>query len=254
MTAPRSLVCIMPDLFFSVRVETLARRHHLDVVYPSDVGAFVAAVAQASMALIDSGATELPWPEWVAAAKADAAARATPILAFGSHVDRALRDRALEAGVDRYLARDNFVKGLHEIIARAARDATDDPCSEPLPDGARRGIEQFNRGEYFEQHETLELVWRAEDRAVRDVYRGILQVGLACFQIERRNAAGARKMLERALRWLEPFRPACQGVDVERLVRESREAYDEIMRLGPERIGEFDRSKLMRVRLLPDRP
>jgi len=250
MTAQRSLVCIVPDLFFSARIADLARRHGVRVVYPRDLAAFKAALADASLALIDSGTADLPWAEWVAEAKSDPATRPTPILAFGSHVDTALRKRALAAGVDRYLARSNFVDGLHEIIARAARAVTDNPCGEPLPEGGVRGIEEFNAGKYFEQHETLERVWRAETRQVRDLYRGILQIGVAYLQIERGNAPGALKMFARAFRWLEAFRPACQGVDVERLLREAQAVRDEIARLGPERIGEFDGTAFPRVHLL----
>jgi len=33
------------------------------------------------------------------------------------------------------------------------------------------GIAQFNRGEYFKQHETLEILWRAEARPVRGSIR-----------------------------------------------------------------------------------
>ena len=252
MSSRRSIVCIVPDLFFAVKIENLARQHGVAVVSPRDLPTFKSMLAEASLALIDSGTTDLPWVEWVMAAKSDPATRPTPVIAFGSHVDRALRERALAAGVDRYLARSNFVQGLPEIIARAARDITGDPCGEPLPAGALRGIEEFNTGKYFEQHETLELVWRAETRRVRDLYRGILQIGVALLQIERGNASGALKMFERAFRWLEPFRPTCQGVDVERLVQEARTVCDEIARLGPGRVGEFDSSTFPHVHLLAE--
>ncbi len=252
MSPRRSIVCIVPDLFFAVKIENLARQHGLAVVSPRDLAAFKSMLAEASLALIDSGTTDLPWTEWVMAAKSDPATRPTPIIAFGSHVDRARRDRALAAGVDRYLARSNFVDGLPEIIARAARDITDDPCGEPLPEGALRGIEEFNTGQYFEQHETLERVWRAETRPVRDLYRGILQIGVALLQIERGNAPGALKVFERAFRWLEPFRPTCQGVDVERLLREARAIYNEVTRLGPDRIGRLDLSTFPHVHVLSE--
>jgi hypothetical protein len=250
MTSPRLIVCIVPDLFFAVRIEDLARRQGAAVAYPRDLADFKSMLTNAALALIDSGARDVPWLEWVRAAKSDPATRLAPIVAFGSHVDAALRDRALAAGVDRYLARSTFVAGLPEIIARAARPVADDACREPLPEGARRGVEEFNAGQYFEQHETLELVWRAEHRPVRDLYRGILQVGVALLHIERGNAPGALKMFERAGRWLEPFRPACQGVDVERLLRESRAVYEEVKRLGSKRLGELDLSLLPRVYLL----
>ncbi|HJW83240.1 MAG TPA: DUF309 domain-containing protein [Anaerolineae bacterium] len=250
MTPRRSIVCIVPDLFFAVKIENLARDRGLAVRQPRDLAAFKSALSDAALVLIDAGTQHLPWAEWVAAAKSEPLTQRVPILAFGSHVDATLRSRALSAGADRYLARSSFVEGLPEIIARAARDVRADPCGEPLPDSVQRGIEEFNAGQYFEQHETLELVWRAEDRAVRDLYRGILQIGLAFLQIERGNAAGAIKMFERAFRWLEPFRPACQGVDVERLVRESREVYAEVQRLGARRIREIDSSAFPHVHLL----
>ena len=34
----------------------------------------------------------------------------------------------------------------------------------------------------FEQHETLELLWRAERRDIRYLYQGILQIGVAFHQ------------------------------------------------------------------------
>jgi hypothetical protein len=253
MITQRSIVCIVPDLLFAVQIENLARRHGLVVVAPADAQAFRTALARASLALIDAGTADRPWAEWVSAAKADPATRGTPIIAFGSHVNRALRERALEAGVDRYMARSNFVGALPEIIARAAREITDDACGEPLPDGALRGIHEFNEGKYFEQHETLERVWRAETRPVRDLYQGILQIGVALLQIERGNAPGTIKTFERAFRWLEPFRPSCQGIDVERLLRESHIVYKQVKRLGAERIGEISRSSYPHVHLL-DKP
>ncbi|HLF29346.1 MAG TPA: DUF309 domain-containing protein [Anaerolineae bacterium] len=250
MTAPHSIVGIVPDLFFAVKIEDLARQHGLAWVYPTDLPSFLSALTEAALALVDSGAQDVPWAEWVSAAKSDPATRSVPIIAFGSHIDQARRKQALAAGVDRYLARSNFVAGLPEIIARAARIVTGDPCGEPLPEGARRGIEEFDAGQYFEQHETLELVWRAETRRVRELYRGILQIGIALLQIERGNARGALKMFERGFRWLAPFQPVCQGVDVERLVREARAVYAEVKRLGPARIPEIDRSMFPRVHLL----
>ena len=138
------------------------------------------------------------------------------------------------------MARSNFVEGLPEIIAAAVRETTDDPCREPLPEGVIRGLEEFNAGQYFEQHETLELVWRAEIRPIRELYRGVLQIGVGCLQIERGNAVGALKMIDRAVRWLQPFRPACQTIDVDRLLADTARLRNEIERAGldqPERVN-----------------
>ena len=49
-------------------------------------------------------------------------------------------------------------------------------CHELPPPQLLEGVEQFNRGKYFEQHETLEVLWRVETRPVRRLYQGIFQI------------------------------------------------------------------------------
>src|ERR1700738_1237829 len=113
-------------------------------------------------------------------------------------------------------------------------------CDDPPPPQLLEGIEQFNRGEFFEQHETLELLWRAEPRDVRRLYQGILQIGVAFHHLRRRNHHGAVYMLTRGARYLAPFAPRCQGVDVEALLKDAAAALTEVERLGPDRLADFD--------------
>jgi predicted metal-dependent hydrolase len=120
-------------------------------------------------------------------------------------------------------------------------------CAGSLPSRVMRGIEEFNRGEFFEQHESLEAAWRAEPRPVRELYQGILQVGVACYQIERGNLPGALKMFERGLRRLRQFAPECLSIDVSRLIADAERVRDEAQQLGPERLNELDRSLFPRI-------
>jgi hypothetical protein len=217
-----AIVSLVSNLIFATRIEDAIQAAGGISVTPVDLDTLQQAViAGARLIIIDAGAQEFNWPNWVHALKGDPATDRTPIIAFGSHVDAAMRQQALEAGVDRYLARSNFFDGLPEFIANALRDRTDNPCSEPLPAGVIHGLEEFNAGQFFEQHETLELVWRAELRPIRNLYRGILQIGVACLQIERGNPRGALKLIDRGTRWLQPFRPNCQGVEVDRLLEDT---------------------------------
>ena len=249
MSTQRHIVMVVPNLMFATRIEDAARAAGAAVFSPIDQAAFLSALRDgARLAIIDAGADDVPWLDWVRAAKADPAAEAVPILAFGSHKDVELRNRALGAGVDRYLARSNFSDGLVEIVSAAVREATADPCGEPLPEGVQRGIEEFNAGQFFEQHETLELAWRAELRPIRDLYRGVLQVGLGCLQVERGNAIGALKMIDRSVKWLQPFRPTCQGIDVERLLTDAARLRDAIAQA--DHIDRVDRRLFPQVHLL----
>src|SRR5213593_1442726 len=122
-------------------------------------------------------------------------------------------------------------------------------CDEAPPPLLLKGIEQFNRGEYFEQHETLELLWRAERRDVRRLYQGILQIGVAFLHLRRLNHHGAVYMLTRGPRYLAPFAPECQRVDVAALLGDAAAALQEVERLGPGRLDEFDWRLAPRVRI-----
>ena len=113
-------------------------------------------------------------------------------------------------------------------------------CDEAPPARLIQGIEQFNRGEYFEQHETLELLWRDEPRDVRRLYQGILQIGVAFHHLRKLNHHGTVYMLTRGPRYLAPFAPACQTVDVRALIADAARALAAVERLGPQRLGEFD--------------
>ena len=123
-------------------------------------------------------------------------------------------------------------------------------CDEPPPPGLLEGIAQFNRGDYFEQHETLELLWRAERRDVRYLYQGILQIGVAFHHLRRLNHHGTVYMLTRGPNYLRPFAPACQRVDVAALLRDAAAALRAVEALGPARLAAFDWSLAPRVRLV----
>ena len=59
-------------------------------------------------------------------------------------------------------------------------------------------------------------------------------------------------MLTRGSRYLAPFVPRCQSVDVEALLSDAATALREVERLGPDRLDEFDWRLAPRVRLNPD--
>lgn len=112
------------------------------------------------------------------------------------------------------------------------------------------GVAQFNRGEYFEQHETLERLWRAEKRPIRRLYQGILQIGVAFFHLHRGNFHGTMVMLERGLTHLRSCPPVCQSVVVADLVAAAGSALAALKDLGPGRLDQFDWRLAPRVQLV----
>jgi uncharacterized protein len=126
-----------------------------------------------------------------------------------------------------------------------------DLCSEPPPELLMEGIEQFNRGEFFEQHETLEELWMEEPDDVRYLYQGILQVGVGFYHMERGNYHGAVSKLRAGAERLRWFAPACQGVQLQGFLAEVDRCLESLLALGPERVSEFDRALIPRIQVRP---
>ncbi|HEY8806473.1 MAG TPA: DUF309 domain-containing protein [Candidatus Limnocylindria bacterium] len=126
-------------------------------------------------------------------------------------------------------------------------------CDEPPPEALRRGIEQFNAGEFFDQHETLETLWRETREPIRGLYHGILQIGVGFHHWRNANHHGASVLLEEGIERLRPFAPACQGVDVAALIRDAIAAREELIALGPERMTTYELARAPKVGLTAGR-
>ena len=118
---------------------------------------------------------------------------------------------------------------------------------EELPDLALKGIEEFNRGEFYECHEYLEEAWMQEPRRVRFLDQGILQVGVGFYHQRNGNWRGATGLLRNGTVRLKEFEPITLGIDVSRLVRECERCLEELEELGYRRVGEFDQTKVPKV-------
>lgn len=118
---------------------------------------------------------------------------------------------------------------------------------EEIPDLVLKGIEEFNRGEFFEAHEYLEDAWREETGRIRYLYQGILQVGVGFYHQENGNWKGATGLLASGITRLKDFEPEALGIDVARLVHKSESCLKELERLGRERVHDFDQGKVPKV-------
>ena len=87
------------------------------------------------------------------------------------------------------------------------------PSSSPSPT-LLAAVRQFNEGEYFRCHETLEVLWQDEAGPSRGVYQGVLQIGIGLLHWQRGNHRGARILLVRGNELLRPFLPAALGLDL----------------------------------------
>jgi hypothetical protein len=122
-----------------------------------------------------------------------------------------------------------------------------DDCQGLLHPMAIHGMELFNQRRYFEAHEALEAAWRAESGPVRDLYRGILQVGVVYLHITQSNYAGAVKVYQRCRKWLQPWPDTCRGVAVGQLRQDLETVMAALQAMGPQHMLEFDTSLLKPV-------
>src|SRR6516225_5476711 len=84
----------------------------------------------------------------------------------------------------------------------------------------QHSIDLFNRGEFFVCHEELEAIWAAERGPRRVFLQALIHFAVAFYHDSRGNPVGASRQLRKALRKLSGFRPACEGIDAERLYRD----------------------------------
>jgi predicted metal-dependent hydrolase len=81
----------------------------------------------------------------------------------------------------------------------------------------RRGIDLFNRREFFECHEVLEEVWTPARGPERQFLQALIHFAVGFYHHQRSNQAGAERQLRKGLKKIEPYLPRFEGVNTRRL-------------------------------------
>ncbi len=97
--------------------------------------------------------------------------------------------------------------------------------------GFLRGIEQFNRGEFFQAHETWEALWLSANGEEKQFLQGAIQIAAAFHHWGQGNRRGALSLLRKAEAALEGFPRSYSGIQLGRLRRETMR-WVEIMERG----------------------
>ena len=111
-------------------------------------------------------------------------------------------------------------------------------CQEVPSEELQKAIEEFNSGDWFECHETLEELWVGEKGELRDFYQGLLQIAVALHHWRNGNFKGAVSLLKGGGGFLSRVSPVCQSVDVARLVADAGKLHEALTVLGEERMSE----------------
>jgi hypothetical protein len=223
----QGVVCLAPDLLLATRLRDVVQAQGGRPIVVETPEAFVAAMDRyfPVLAFVDLS-TPGDWQGAIARCKLRPHTKQIPIYAFGSHVDGETFKAARQ---------------LHPPVSYP------EGWDAQLSDLARTGLIEFNQGKFFEQHEHLEEAWLAETRPIREMYQGILQVGVAFLQIQRGNWAGALKMFRRGLPRLRGLPDVCQGVQIGKLRAAAEAIHAELTGSGPERLAEFDQHRFPQI-------
>jgi uncharacterized protein len=102
-----------------------------------------------------------------------------------------------------------------------------------------QGINEFNAGEYYACHDTLEALWMDSIDPDKKFYQGVLQIAVACYHLHNRNWRGAVTLLGEGIGRLPYYQPVYAGIDVTDLIQTSSNLLQRLQPIGSEGIGAF---------------
>lgn len=104
---------------------------------------------------------------------------------------------------------------------------------ESLPPLAK-GIDEFNRGEFYACHDTLEAIWMEADTSEKPFYQGILQIAVAFYHLGNLNWRGGAILMGEGINRLGRFEPSYREVQVDDLVDQAVAWLELIQAAGPD--------------------
>jgi uncharacterized protein len=119
--------------------------------------------------------------------------------------------------------------------------------SETIPQEFWQGVEQFNSGQFYACHDTLEALWIEAGEPEKTFYQGILQIAVALYHLENRNWRGAVILLGEGSNRLRRYPSSYSGVDVDELLSQSAVLLTTLQQIGQDLIttGDLGENKVL---------
>ncbi|MBW4470914.1 MAG: DUF309 domain-containing protein [Stenomitos rutilans HA7619-LM2] len=119
--------------------------------------------------------------------------------------------------------------------------------NEALPEDFWRGVAQFNQGEFYACHDTLEALWIEATEPDKKFYQGILQVAVALYHLSNQNWRGAVILMGEGMNRLRGYQPSYEGIDTEAFLVQTALVLNVLQQTGPEQVA----SVVQQLGLLP---
>ncbi len=233
----------------SAALTALLERQPYTVVRAYVVERVVDFILEQYPALVLVDGDQSGWQSWVSVLKTEQATRRIPLLVIMTS-PLAQETNGADGFLDSHLSDDDLMRAIRAHIHIMSRETAEQlvcQCDDELPPLAQLGVERFNEGNYYAQHDAFEKLWMAESGPVRALYRAILQVGIAYYHITRGNHAGGLRMLRRCVQWFVVLPDECQGIDVRQLRDDAARVRAALLAAPPDEIDTFDRTLLKPV-------
>ncbi|WP_392534743.1 DUF309 domain-containing protein [Nostoc sp. C117] len=129
--------------------------------------------------------------------------------------------------------------------------------TEIIPQEFWQGVEQFNSGQFYTCHDTLEALWIEASEPEKTFYQGILQIAVALYHLENRNWRGAVILLGEGSNRLRRYPSSYSSIDVDELLSQSVTLLKTLQQIGPDKItaghlAENEALSLPRIVLVSD--
>lgn len=99
-----------------------------------------------------------------------------------------------------------------------------------------QGVAQFNQGEFYACHDTLEAIWIEAMDPDKTFYQGILQIAVGIYHLSHLNWRGAAILLGEGINRLNQSRRICGddygGIAVDQLVAEGAALLQAVQQVG----------------------
>lgn len=108
-----------------------------------------------------------------------------------------------------------------------------------IPEEFWQGVEQFNFGQFYACHDTLEALWIEATEPQKTFYQGILQIAVGIYHLSNSNWRGAVILLGEGINRLRRYPDSYSGIDVDELLSQSVVLLKTLQETGAEKVSEW---------------
>ncbi|MEO0970083.1 MAG: DUF309 domain-containing protein [Cyanobacteria bacterium J06639_18] len=108
---------------------------------------------------------------------------------------------------------------------------------EVIPKEFWEGVEQFNSGQFYACHDTLEALWMEASEPDKTFYQGVLQIAVGLYHFGNQNWRGAAILLGEGNNRLRRYPEVYSGIDVDELLDKSLTVLKTIQMTKPEELA-----------------